>query len=111
MNAPVTSETSTESTASKDSALTVYLKTLDPKAKINASDKKAAGARFKEFQAKRRAALQVLKDLEVEEMAVAKECLRVFGKSKLTIDGVDFTPSCRDERIYYKEMSGKGVEL
>jgi hypothetical protein len=107
-----TTETTTSTEApAKDSALTAYLKTLDPKAKVNASDKKAAGAKFKEFQAKRKAALEVLKGLETEEMAVAKECLRVFGKNKLTIDGIDYTPSCREERIYYKEMSGKGIEL
>ena len=108
MNAPATTPATN---SNKDSALTKYLKTLDPKAKPNASDKKAAGAKFKAFQAKRQAALKALKDLETEEAEVARECVRVYGKSKLTVDGVDFVPTSRDERIYYKEMSGKGIEL
>ena len=108
MNAPATTP-NTET--AQESALAKYLKTLDPKAKPNASDKKAAGAKFKAFQAKRQAALKALKDLETEEAEVARACVSVFGKSKLTIDGVDFVPTSRDERIYYKEMSGKGIEL
>lgn len=112
MNAPAnTPATTTETTESKESALTIYCKTLDPKAKVNASDKKAAGAKFKEFQSKRRAALAVLKGLEAEETELAKECLRVFGKSKLTVDGVDYVATSREERIYYKEMGSKGIEL
>jgi hypothetical protein len=110
MNAPA-STPSTETTPASESALTKFLKSLDPKAKPNASDKKAAGAAFKAFQAKRQAALKVLKDLETEEQEVARACLKAFGKTKLTVDGVDFVPTSRDERIYYKEMSGKGIEL
>lgn len=98
-------------TETKESALALYLKTLDHKAKPNATDKKAAGAKFKAFQAKRKAALDALKALEAEELEVAKECIRVFGKAKLTVDGIDYTPTSRDERIYYKEMGGKGIEL
>jgi hypothetical protein len=110
MNAPA-STPSTETTPASESALAKFLKSLDPKAKPNASDKKAAGAAFKAFQAKRQAALKVLKDLETEEQEVARACLKAFGKTKLTVDGVDFVPTSRDERIYYKEMSGKGIEL
>ncbi len=108
MNAPATTP-ATDST--KESALALFVKSLDPKAKPNASDKKAAGAKFKAFQVKRQAALKALKDLEAEEAEVARECVKVFGKQKLTIDGIDFVPTSRDARIYYKEMSGKGVEL
>jgi hypothetical protein len=110
MNAPATTPNA-ETATSNESALAKYIKSLDPKAKPNASDKKAAGAAFKAFQAKRQAALKVLKDLETEEQDVARACLKAFGKIKLTVDGVDFVPTSRDERIYYKEMSGKGVEL
>ncbi len=53
----------------------------------------------------------MLKGLQSEENEVARECIRVFGKVKLTVDGVDFVPTSRDERIFYKEMSGKGVEI
>ncbi len=105
MNAPV------ESKETKESAIAAFVKSLDPKAKPNASDKKAAAAKFKAFQAKKKAAADVLKGLQGEENEVARECIRVFGKVKLTVDGVDFVPTSRDERIYYKEMSGKGLEI
>lgn len=98
-------------TSAKESAISLFIKGLDPKAKPNASDKKAAGALFKAFQAKKQAALKVLKDLETEEGEVSRACLRAFGKEKLSANGVDFVPTSRDERIYYKEMSGKSIEL
>jgi len=107
MNAPAT----TPATDSKESALALFVKTLDPKAKPNKSDQKAAGAKFKEFQAKRQAALKALKDLEAEEQEVARACIAAFGKIKLTVDGIDYVPTSRESRIYYKELSGKGVEL
>ena len=104
--------TETPATATDDSsALAKYIKTLDPNRKANKSDEKAAGTKFKAFQAKRQAALKVLKDLESEEAEVAKECVKVFGKKKLTVEGQDFIATSRGERIYYKEMSSKGVEL
>lgn len=95
----------------KESAITLFLKTLDPKAKPNATDKKAAGAKFKAFFAKKKAAQDALKALDAEEQEVAKACLAAFGKVKLTVDGVDYTPTSRDERIYYKQMSAGGVEI
>ena len=105
MNAPATTETA------KESALALFIKGIDPKAKANATDKKAAASKFKAFQAKKAAAQKVLHDLQAEEGEVARECLKAFGKVKLTVEGVDFVPTSRDERIYYKEMSGKGVEI
>ena len=104
MNQPV------ETPANKESALSLFVKSIAG-VKANATDKKAAGAAFKAFQAKKAAALKALKDLEAEEGEVARACLRAFGKEKLTVNGVDFVPTSRDERIYYKEMSGKGIEI
>lgn len=108
MNAPAETKT-TE--AAKESALALFMKSVDPKAKVNATDKKAAGAAFKAFQTKKKAALAALKHLETEEGEVSRACLRAFGKEKLTVDGEDFVPTSRDERIYYKQLSGKGIEI
>lgn len=110
MNTPASTPTN-ETVTDKESALAKFLKTLDPKAKPNKSDQKAAAAKFRGFQAKRKAALQALKDLEGEEQEVSRAMLAAYGKQKITLDGVDFVPTSRDERIYYKEMSGKGVEI
>lgn len=109
MNAPAESPTTATET-SNDSALTKFIKGL-PKEKANKSDQKAAGAKFKAFQAKKAAAIKALKDLETEEGEVARECIRVFRKDSILFEGRQFTPTSRDERIYYKEMSGKGIEI
>jgi hypothetical protein len=103
--------TGTPSTENKASALALFMKSLEGQAKPNKTDQKAAGAAFKAFQAKKQAAIKALKELELEETEVSKACIRAFGKVKLTVDGKDFVPTARDERIYYKEMSGGGVEL
>jgi len=105
-----TSTTPATETA-KESAIALFLKTLDPKAKPNKSDQKAAATKFRAFQSKRKAAIDALKSLEAEEQEVSRECLKAFGKIKLTVDGVDFVPTSRDARIYYKEMGGKGYEI
>ncbi len=107
MNAPAESPTNT---TSSESALTKFIKDL-PKEKPNKSDQKAAGAKFKAFQAKKAAAVKAVKDLEAEEGEVARECIRVFRKDSILFEGRQFTPTSRDERIYYKEMSGKGIEI
>src|SRR6187551_2612147 len=96
---PATPSTATEK--SKDSALAAFVKSLDPKAKPNKSDQKAAAAAFKAFQAKRKEALAALKALDLEEGEVARACIRAFGKTQLTSDGTTFAPTSRDERIYY----------
>jgi predicted nucleotide-binding protein (sugar kinase/HSP70/actin superfamily) len=112
MNAPANTPATTATETSKDeSALAKFMKTVDPKAKPNKSDQTAAGKAFKAYQAKRQDLLKQLKDLEKEEGEVSRACLRAFGKQKLTVDGIDYIPTSREDRIYYKEMSGKGIEL
>ncbi len=103
MNAPAETE-------SKASALATFIKSLG-NAKPNKSDQKAAGAKFKAFQAKKAAAVKAVKDLETEEAEVARDCIKAFGKDSILFEGRQFTPTSRDERIYYKEMSGKGIEI
>ncbi len=107
MNAPA----NTPATETKESALALFVKTLDPKAKPNKSDKAAAASKFKALQAKRASALKALKDLEGEETEVAKACVAAFGKETLIVDGQRFAPTSRNERIYYKNLSGEGVEI
>jgi len=112
MNAPATTPTTETTTpASEESALVRYMKSLDPKAKPNASDKKSAASKFKAFQQKKAALLDELKKLETEETEVSLEALRAFGRVKLTVDGTDYVPTCREERIYYKSMSLKGIVI
>ncbi len=108
MNAPATTP-ATEN--AKESALTLFIKSLDPKAKANKTDQKAAASAFKALQAKRAAAVKALKDLEAEETEVAKACVKAFGKETLIVDGQRFAPTSRNERIFYKNLSGEGVEI
>lgn len=94
----------------KDSTLAAFMKTLNGH-KSNKTDKDAAAKKFKAFQSKKAAAEAVLKGLEAEEEEVTKEALRAFGRTKLTVDGVDYVPTGRGERLYYKRGGAKGLEL
>jgi hypothetical protein len=109
MNAPATTP-ATETTEVKDSALTVFIKSL-PKTKPNKTDQKAAAAKFKAFAVKKAAAIAAVNALAEEEQEVAKEAVKAFGKETLIVDGQRFAPTSRDGRIFYKNLSGAGVEI
>ncbi len=109
-NTPATTSAAPATEESKESALAAFVKSLG-NAKANKSDQKEAAARFKAFQAKRADAEKALKDLEIEETEVSKIAIKAFGKNRLTVNGTDFVPTSRGERIFYKEMGGKGIEI
>jgi hypothetical protein len=111
MNAPANTPATTTETPANESAITKFIKSLPKDHKANKSDQKAAATAFKAFMAKKAAAEKVLKDLEAEEQTVAQNMIAAYGKNRISVEGVEYVASCRDERIFYKVMGGKGVEI
>lgn len=104
MNAPA------ETPEKADSVLAKFVKSIAGQ-KVNETDKKKAGADFKAFMGKKAKIEAQLEALAEEEDAIAKNAIRCFGRAKLNVDGVDYSPGCRGPRLYYKKMSGESVEL
>lgn len=113
MSQPTTTTTPATTPAVKEpSALAAFIKECeDSKTKPNETDKKKVGDTFKAMIAKRQKAEDALKAAVAEEDKISRDMVRCFGRKKVTIDGKDFAPTSRDERIFYKSLSVGSVEL
>jgi hypothetical protein len=91
----------TTTTASKESALARFLKEVEGQ-KVNETDKKKTVEAFKRLAANREKAEAALKAAIKDEDKVSRDMIRCFGRKAINVDGIIYSPSSRDERIFYK---------
>lgn len=95
----------------KPSALAVFLEANKSK-KVNETDKKAVGAKFKKAMGEREKIVAQLETFDKTAHKIAEEMISCYGGAKIVVDGVQYVPTCRGERIFYKRMSeSDSVEL
>lgn len=99
-------------TSKAPSALAKFLKANEGK-KVNDTDKKTVGAKFKKLMGEREKLVQALETFDKSAQKVSEEMIACYGATQVVVDGVRFVPTSRGERIFYKKMSdtAETVEL
>lgn len=73
--------------------------------KVNETDKKAVGAKFKKLMGEREKIVAQLAKFDADAQKVSEEMIACYGNTQVVVDGVRFVPTSRGERIFYKKMS------
>lgn len=98
-------QTATEAPkAQKVSALAKFVEANKNK-KVNETDKKTVGAKFKKLMGEREKLVQALAKFDADAQKTAEEMIACYGTTHIVVDGVRYVPTSRNERIFYKKMS------
>lgn len=93
-----------ETPSKKPSALAKFLDANKGK-KVNETDKKTVGAKFKKLMGEREKILAQLAKFDAETQKTSEEMIACYGVTQVVVDGIRFVPTSRGERIFYKKMS------
>ncbi len=86
------------------SALSKFLEANKGK-KVNETDKKAVGTKFKKTMGEREKIVAQLDAFDKTTQKLAEEMISCYGATQIVVDGVRYIPTSRGERIFYKKMS------
>ena len=105
-------ETPEAAKTKKPSALTEFLAKNKDK-KVNETDKKTTGAKFKKLMGEREKIVASLKKFDEEAQTLSEQMIACYGASHIVVDGVKYIPTSRNGRVFYKTMGDESetVEL